>query len=198
ESLGINFVLVYSPGTFRGAPYTDLATLTYPHGSSTMEEVTLLKAVAAAFPAVTTVRVKDALDAVGGVVSKLVLAIRAASLITILAAILVLGGALAAGHRHRVYDAVVLKTLGATRGRLVSAYVLEYVLLGLATGIFGVAAGSIAAALIVTKVMTFTFVWLAGPALAAALAALALTLLFGLIGTVTPLGEKPAPVLRNL
>jgi len=198
QSLGINFVLVYSPATFRGAPHTDLATLTYPQGSTVAEEVALLKAVAQAFPAVTTVRVKDALETLDGIVAKLVLAIRGASLITIVAAILVLGGALAAGHRHRVYDAVILKTLGATRGRLVAAYAVEYVLLGLATGVFGVAAGSVAAALIVNKVMNFTFMWLPGPALLAALAALAVTLAFGLAGTFTALGQKPAPVLRNL
>ena len=143
-------------------------------------------------------RVKDALDAVGGVVEKLVLAIRGASLLTIAAAILVLGGALAAGHRHRVYDAVVLKTLGATRARLLSAYALEYAALGLATAIFGVAAGSLAAMLIVGQVMNFTFVWLPGPALAAAFAALALTVGLGLLGTFAALGHKAGPVLRNL
>ena len=71
---------------------------------------------------VTTVRVKDALEAMGAIVANLVLAIRAASAITLLAAALVLGGALAAGHRSRVYDAVILKTLGATRLRLLGAY----------------------------------------------------------------------------
>ena len=69
----------------------------------------------------------------------------------LVAAVLVLGGALAAGHRYRVYDAVVLKTLGATRGRLIGAYALEYLLLGSATALFGVAAGSIAAWLVVTR-----------------------------------------------
>jgi putative ABC transport system permease protein len=198
QSLGINFVLVFSPGTFHGAPHTDLATLTYPGGTANADEVALLKAVAQTFPAITIVRVKDALEAVGGLVAKLVLGIRTASLITIAAAVLVLGGALAAGHRHRVYDAVVLKTLGATRARLLAAYALEYVLLGLATGIFGVAAGAIAASLIVTEVMRFPFTFLPGPALLAALLALVLTLLFGLTGTFTALGQKPAPVLRNL
>jgi putative ABC transport system permease protein len=183
QTLSINFVLVYSPGTFRGAPHTDLATLTHPSGTTAADEVALLKAVAEAFPAVTTVRVKDALDAVGGILSKLVIGIRGASLVTILAG---------------VYDAVILKTLGATRGRLVGAYALEYLLLGLATGVFGVVAGSISAWLIVTEVMNFPFVWLPGPAAGAALTALALTLAFGLIGTFTALGQKPAPVLRNL
>ncbi len=198
QSLGINFVLVFSPATFRGAPHTELATLTYPGGAPNAEEIALLKAVAHAFPAITIVRVREALEAVGGIVSKLVLGIRAASLITIGAAVLVLAGALAAGHRHRVYDAVVLKTLGATRRRLLAAYALEYLLLGVATGVFGVAAGAIAASLIVTEVMGFRFVFLPGPALLAALLALALTLLFGLAGTFTALGQKPAPVLRNL
>ena len=67
------------------------------------------------FPTVTAVRVHEALEAVGKVVLDLTLAIRGASAITLIAAVLVLAGALAAGHRHRVYDAVVLKTLGATR-----------------------------------------------------------------------------------
>ena len=71
---------------------------------------------------VTAVRVKDALDAIGGIIANLVLAIRGASAVTLLAAALVLGGALAAGHRHRIYDAVILKTLGATRARLLAAY----------------------------------------------------------------------------
>src|SRR5262249_8208566 len=95
ESLGINFVLVYSAAPCRGAPHTELATLTYPQGSTTAEETALVKAAAQAFPAVTTVRVKDALETLAGLMSRLVLAIRSASLITILAAILVLGGALA-------------------------------------------------------------------------------------------------------
>ena len=75
-----------------------------------------MRAVADAFPMVTAVRVKDALEAIGAIVANLVLAIRGASALTLLVAALVLGGALAAGHRHRVYDAVILKTLGATRG----------------------------------------------------------------------------------
>ena len=83
QSLGINFVLVFSPGTFAGAPHTHIATLTYPGGGSAEQETALLKAVAEAFPAVTTVRVKDALDAVGGLVRNLVLAVRGASMVAL-------------------------------------------------------------------------------------------------------------------
>jgi putative ABC transport system permease protein len=144
------------------------------------------------------VRVKDALDTIGNVVMNLVLAIRVASAVTLFAAVLVLGGALAAGHRHRVYDAVVLKTLGATRRQLMTAYALEYLLLGSATVLFGVAAGSLAAWRVVADVMTLPFVWQGGPAIAGSLVALVITLSFGLIGTFAALGRKPAAVLRNL
>jgi putative ABC transport system permease protein len=198
QSLGINFVMVFSPATFRAAPHTHIATLTYPGGSSHEEEAALLKAVADAFPMVTTVRVREALDAVGGIVSNLTLALRAASLLTLLVAVLVLAGALAAGHRHRVYDAVILKTVGATRTRLLSAYALEYLALGLATALFGVAAGSAAAAFAVTAIMNLPFTWLPGPLLAAAAGAIAATVVLGLLGTFTALGQKPAAVLRNL
>lgn len=198
QNLGINFVMVYSPGTFRGAPHTHIATLTYPGQSTLQEEMTLLKRMAKEFPSVTTVRVKDALDAVGAVVSNLILAIRGSSLVTLLAAGLVLGGALAASHHNRVYDAVILRTLGATRARLIAAYALEYALLGTATALLGVAAGSLAAWMVVTQVMNLTYVWLPLPSMAAAAAALLVTLVFGLIGTYGALGQKPAPVLRNL
>jgi putative ABC transport system permease protein len=198
QSLGINFVMVFSPATFRAAPHTHIATLTYPGGGTSEEEAGLLKAMADAFPAVTTVRVREALDSIGHIVTNLALAIRGASVLTLLVAVLVLGGALAAGHRHRVYDAVILKTVGATRMRLLSAYALEYLALGLATALFGVAAGSAAAALIITKVMNLPFAWLPGPLLTAAVGAVAATVLLGLVGTFTALGQKPASVLRNL
>jgi putative ABC transport system permease protein len=198
QSLGINFIMVFSPNTFRGAPNTDIATVTYPGGGNGEQEQALLKAMPDAFPTITTVRVKDALDALGGLVANLVLAVRGASSVTVIAAILVLGGALAAGHRHRVYDAVVLRTLGATRVQLIAAYALEYLMLGLATAAFGVAIGSLAGWGIVSKLMTLPFMWLPGPAFGAAFGALIVTLIFGLWGTFSALSRKPAQVLRNL
>ena len=126
------------------------------------------------------------------------LALRGASSITLIAAALVLGGALAASQRFRVYDAVVLKTLGATRARLIAAYALEYLLIGLATVIFGVAAGALAAALIVTRVMEFPFVCVAGEAAGAAVRCAFCHSGLGLAGTFSALGRKPAEVLRNL
>jgi len=197
QGLGINFVLVFSPNAFKGAPHTHIATLTESHPDSAGDAAIISK-VADAFPMVTTVRVREALETIGTVVANLVLAIRGASAVTLISAILVLGGALAAGHRHRVYDAVILKTLGATRGRLLGAYALEYLLIGLATAVFGVIAGSIAAWLIVTRLMTLSFVWQACSAAGVVAAALIVTVGLGLAGTLLALNQKPAAVLRNL
>ncbi|HYW63675.1 MAG TPA: FtsX-like permease family protein, partial [Bradyrhizobium sp.] len=197
QSLGINFVLVFSPNAFRGAPHTHIATLTEPHPGPA-GDARIIRSVADTFPSVTSVRVREALETIGTVVTNLVLAIRGASAVTLISAILVLGGALAAGHRHRVYDAVILKTLGATRIRLLGAYALEYLMIGLATAVFGVLAGSVAAWLIVTRLMTLSFVWQAGSALGVVAAALVVTVGLGLAGTLVALSQKPATVLRNL
>ena len=198
QSLGINFVLVFSPGTFAGAPHTDIATLTFADGGTAAEETALIKALADTFPTVSAVRVKDALDAVDRIVSNLVAALRGASAVTLIAAALVLGGALAAGQRFRIYDAVILRTLGATRLRLLGAYALEYLFIGLAAVVFAIAAGTLAAWLVVTRVMEFPFAWIPAQALAAAFAALLVTVILGLAGTFAALGHKPAEVLRNL
>jgi len=197
QGLGINFVLVFSPNAFRGAPYTHIATLTETHPDAT-GDAAIVKSVAAAFPMITSVRVREALETIGTVVTNLVLAIRGASAVTLVSAVLVLGGALAAGHRHRVYDAVILKTLGATRGRLLGAYALEYLLIGFATAVFGVIAGSTAAWLIVTRLMTLSFVWQASSAAGVVASALIVTVGLGLAGTLLALNQKPAAVLRNL
>ncbi|HEV2558638.1 MAG TPA: ABC transporter permease [Microvirga sp.] len=198
RSLGINFVMVFSPNTFAGAPHTHLATVTYPGGSDPAQEARILRDAAKAYPQVTSVRVKDALEAVNEVVQQLVTAIRGASSVALIASLLVLAGALAAGHRARLFDAVVLKTLGATRARLLTAYALEYGALGLATAVFGLVAGTLAASLIVTQVMNIPFsLDLSGAVLASALAVL-VTVGLGLVGTWRILSQSPAPYLRNL
>jgi putative ABC transport system permease protein len=197
QGLGINFVLVFSPNAFKGAPHSHVATLTETHPDAA-GDARIIKQVADAFPMVTSVRVREALETIGAVVTNLVLAIRGASAVTLISAILVLGGALAAGHRHRVYDAVILKTLGATRARLLGAYALEYLMIGFATALFGVVAGSTAAWLIVTRLMTLSFIWQAGSATGVVASALIVTVGLGLAGTLLALNQKPATVLRNL
>jgi putative ABC transport system permease protein len=199
RSFGINFVFVFSPNTFAGAPHSFLATAAFPSGSASERELAILKDVANRFPTITSLRVKDALDAISGAMDQLAFAIRGASGIALVSSILVLAGALAAGQRGRIYDAVVLKTLGATRRRLLKAFVIEYALLGLATAVFGLVAGGLAAWFVLIRVMKLeSFTWLWGSALGAVGLALIVTVGLGLLGTWRVLGQKPAAHLRAL
>lgn len=196
ESMGINFVMVFSPNTFAGAPHSWLATLTEDKAVPA-DEAKILNAVTRSYPAITTVRVKDALDVVNRLVAQLGTAIRAAAGVALIASVLVLAGALAAGNRARVHDAVILKTLGATRRTLISAFSLEYMLIGLATAVFALAAGGVAAWFVVARIMTLPSSFLPEVAVATIVFALVLTVGFGLIGTWRVLGHKAAPVLRS-
>ncbi len=196
ESMGINFVMVFSPNTFAGAPHSWLATLT-EEKAAPADEAKILNAVTRSYPAITTVRVKDALDVVNRLVAQLGTAIRAAAGVALIASVLVLAGALAAGNRARIHDAVILKTLGATRKTLIAAFSLEYMLIGLATAVFALAAGGVAAWFVVARIMTLPSQFLPEVAVATIAAALILTVGFGLVGTWRVLGHKAAPVLRT-
>ncbi|HEV7249392.1 MAG TPA: ABC transporter permease [Shinella sp.] len=197
ESLSINFVMVFSPNTFAGAPHAWLATMIDP-GATAEQESATLKAVTNAFPTITSVRVKDALDVVNELVGQLATAIRAAAAVALIASVLVLAGALAAGNRARVHDAVVLKTLGATRSTLIRAFSYEYLMLGLATAIFALFAGGVAAWFVVSRIMTLPSSFLPDVAVMTVVTALVMTVGIGLAGTWRILGQKAAPVLREL
>ncbi len=197
QSLGINFVLVFSPNTFAGAPYSNLATLTFPTRSSDAQEIAILRSAAKMYPNVSSIRVKEALETIDKIVSQLALAVRGASGIAVLASIIVLGGALAAGRRVRAQEAVILKTLGATRRRLLTAMIVEYGLLGLAAALFGLFAGVLSGYGIVVLVMKLTFSMPWSSMLGLVSTALVFVIILGLAGTWRILGQKPAPYLRN-
>ena len=198
RSFAINFVLVYSPNTFKGAPHTFLVTAAFPRDIGPAAEIALQKAAAHDFPAIAGLRVREALETLQGLVDKLAVAIRSASGVALSTSVLVLAGALAANRRTRIYDSVVLKILGATRGRLLAVFLIEYALLGAATAAFGLAAGAAAAYVIVTRIMLLDFAFSWPAALGAAFAALLLTVALGLIGAWRILGQKPAAFLREL
>ncbi len=197
ESMGINFVMVFSPNTFAGAPHSWLATLA-DDTATNADEARILNAITRTFPSVTSVRVKDALDIVNQIVAQLAVAIRAAAGVALVASVLVLSGALAAGNRARVHDAVVLKTLGATRRTLITAFSLEYTIIGLATAIFALFAGGVAAWFVIARIMGLPSAFLPEVAVSTIVIALVLTVGFGLVGTWRVLGHKAAPVLREL
>jgi putative ABC transport system permease protein len=197
ESLSINFVMVFSPNTFRGAPHAWLATLSDP-AATAQQEAQILRAVTNAYPTITSVRVKDAISIVDQLIGQLATAIRAAAAVALIASVLVLSGALAAGNRARTHDAIILKTLGATRNMLIRAFSYEYMILGAATAVFALFAGGVSAWFVVSRIMKLPSAFLPDVAVITLAASLLLTVGIGLAGTWRILGQKAAPVLREL
>lgn len=193
SSLGINFVIVFSPGLLERAPHTHLATVKADGAT----ETALFRAVTRTFPNVSVVRMKDVLTELNSIVERVGGAVRAAAGVTLLAGLLVLAGALAAEHRRRLREGAVLKALGARRRDILASHLLEYAVVGLCGAALAYGLGLAAAWAIVARMMNAPFVPLAGTAAATALGGLLVTLLLGLLSGWRALDAKPAPLLRQ-
>src|SRR5262249_7616829 len=156
-------------------------------------EAMLAHDVGEQFPNVSTIRVKDALAAVDGLLSAVGAAIAATAGLALASGLLVLASAVLAEERRRIYEAVLLKGLGATRRDLARAFLLEQGLLGLATGLLAILLGSIASWVLVTYALDGEWAFSAPAAIAIALGGAALALLIGLGGTWRALSTPAAP-----
>jgi putative ABC transport system permease protein len=192
-SFDMNFAMVFSPGILQRAPHTLLATAEMDPGV----EDAVQRAITQAFPMVSVVRVRDAVAEVGILITNIGLAVRVTAGITLIAGTLVLAGAIAAGHRRRVYEAVVLKVLGATRADITRAFLAEYGLLALLTAAIAGIIGTATAWAVLTQVMQAGWVFIPGAVGWTTLLCAVITLAAGWIGTWRALGQKAAPLLRN-
>jgi putative ABC transport system permease protein len=196
QSLAINFVMVFSPNTLENAPHRVLTTLELPKGTGPETEAKLVQALAERFPLVTAIDVGDVVDAARDLLGKVMAAIRLTAGAVLFIGALVLAGAVTASQQQRQYQAVLFKTLGATRARILSAELLEFGLLGLITAIFAVGVGALIAWGLAKWAFDIDFVW-SGLAAAETIAlALALMLGFGAVVTLRVLSAKAAPYLR--
>ncbi|WP_118857382.1 ABC transporter permease [Sphingomonas mesophila] len=194
DTLGFNYVLVFSPSTLAAAPHNLTATITMPPGRDTAVTTGLLER----FPSATVIAVRDLIGRVGSLLDQMASAIFAAAAIAILAGVAVLIGAIAAARQSRAYDAVILKTLGATRRQLLAGQALEFGLLALVLAALSLALGLGAAWAVIVKLFEFTWApdW---PIVLATLAGGALaTLAIGLVGSLPLLAVRPNRALRQL
>ncbi|MEL7133155.1 MAG: FtsX-like permease family protein, partial [Pseudomonadota bacterium] len=160
-------------------------------------ETQILRDIANAYPNVTAIRVRDAIDRVSEVLSGLAAATSYGAAATLLTGFLVLIGAAAAGTQARTYEAAVLKTLGATRRRILISFATRAALLGLGAGAVALAAG-IAGGWAVSRFIMdtdFTVIW--SSALAIVIGGVTATLMAGLAFAWAPLAARPAQVLRG-
>lgn len=192
STAGIGFVLALNPGALAGAPHTFISTV-YAQEKA---EAAILREVSNAFPNVTVIRVKDAIERVSEVLAGIAAAITYGALATLVTGVVVLVGAAAAGVHARVYEAAVLKTLGASRSTILASFTLRSALLGAVAGLVAIAAGSLAGWGVMTFVMETDYVVEPISALLIVLGGIAATLLAGLAFVWRPLAVRPAQVLR--
>jgi putative ABC transport system permease protein len=186
------FVFLFSPGVLEAAPHTLAATADVPPAA----EAPLLDRLAQALPNVTPISVRALVAQVDEVMRKIKLAVAAVAGVTLLSGVLVLAGAVAAARRRHLYEAVVLKVLGARRLDLLRIFLLEYLGLGATAALAGGLLGSLGAAAVVIFAMHLPWTFSLPAVLAVLMIALALTLAAGFLGTWRLLGRPAAPVLR--
>ncbi len=193
RTLGINFFMVTSPGLLSHAPHTHIATVKLPD----KDQGALLRAVNDALPNVTGIRVADVLGAITGLLNQVAAGLSVTGAITLLAGSVVLIGAVAAGQRQRIREAVILKTLGATRSQIRSAWITEFGILGLVAGFIAAIVGSAASYGVMHYILHTDWIFLPATLTYTLAGALAIMLMFGYIGTLAALRARPAPLLRN-
>ena len=193
RTLRLQFTTIFAPGALDRAPQTYVATVRAPPET----EAGLTAAMAAALPNVSAIRVKDALALVTELVAQMGMAVRVVAAVGLAAGLAVLAGAIAAGRRRRQRDAVVFKVLGATRADLLRSYMLEFAMLGGVAALIGCLLGLAAGYVLLEEVMDIAWAAPFGTAAGTALAAIAVTALFGFLGTWRLLGQPAAPALRE-
>ncbi len=188
-----NFYMILSPGSLDGAPFTYVATVRVP----LRDEVPLQQAVVAAFPNVTAINIGDVMESFVRIIDRLSLAIRAVALFCILAGALVMAAALAATRYRRLYDSVILKALGATRGLIARSFATEYALLGAVAGVIGIALASALSWAVLYFILDLPWSLQPGVLTVGFLLTVALTLTVGFLATFRILGQRPLAVLRQ-
>ncbi|WP_210526239.1 ABC transporter permease [Rubellimicrobium arenae] len=192
QSAGLGFILSLNPSALAGAPHSWIATI---HATEAAEGP-LLRDLAQAYPNITAIRIRDAVEEVQRIIEGVTAAIRVAALATLATGLLVIVGAAAAGERSRAWEAAILKTLGAERRLILGSFALRAALLGLAAGVVALAAGLLGAWAVMRFVMDadFRVVW--GNAVGIILGGTLTTLLAGLAFALRPLAARPARILR--
>lgn len=192
QTFGINFFLVVEPGVLESAPQQRLAVARLPKGNEQRAQ----DAIAASYPNVTLLRIREILEKVLKVLQRISLGIRFLGGFTVVAGVAILAGAISAGSARRGREVALLKTLGMTRRGVAATFAVEYALIGLVAGLIGAFGGTVLAYGVVTR--GFEIPWQFDPAsLAVALSGtVVLAVVAGLAASYRALTRRPIEVLR--
>ena len=192
SNAGMGFILSMNPSALKGAPHSFISTV-YAEEEA---EAQILRDLANAYPNITAIRIRDAIEQASGILSNIAAATAYGAAVTLFTGLLVLIGAVAAGERARNYEAAILKTLGATRSQILTSFALRSALTGLSAGVIALLAGALAAWAVSTFVFETSFRMIWPAALGIIAAGVGATLVAGLVFATRSLGVSPARVLR--
>ena len=192
STAGMGFVMVMNQAALEAAPHTFIATV-YADAEA---EGAIFRDLSDSYPNITAIRVRDAIDQVSDLLAGLASATAWGAAATLLTGFLVLIGAAAADQRSRSYEAAILKTLGATRARILAGLTLRSALLGMAAGVVALGAGITGGWAVSHYVMDTGFEIAWGPAVLIVAGGAVISLLAGLAFALGPVSAKPARVLR--
>lgn len=189
---GMGFVMVLNAAALSGAPHSHIATLYAPPEA----EARILREFARDWPNITAIRVREAIDRATEALDAIATATAWAASAVLATGGVVLIGAVAAGERQRLYEAAVLKVLGASRARILASFALRAALTGAAAGLVAIIAGALAGWAVMERVMELSYTFEFWPAFAVVAGGMLATLLAGLAWVWLPLRTRPAQVLR--
>jgi putative ABC transport system permease protein len=193
ESFAINFFLVVEPGVLDRAPRFRIAAARLAAAA----ELPLQDRLAASYPNVTLLRIREVLDKVVGILEQLGNGIRFLGAFTVLTGIAILAGAVGAGAVRRGRQVALFKTLGMTRSQVVAVFAVEYALVGLVAGILGVVGAVVMAWAVIRFGFQLDWTWHVAALVVAVAATAALTVVAGLAASARALAVKPLTVLRS-
>jgi putative ABC transport system permease protein len=193
QSFTTNFFMILSPGALDGAPAVYVAAARVPAAL----ERGLQDQIVAAFPNVTAIPLRDVLGRVAGVLGDIAVAVRLIALFTLGTGVVVLVGSLASTRYQRLYESVVLRALGATRGAVARTFAVEYACLGATAGVGGTALAALLAWMVLQFVLDVPWAPGLGPWLLGPVVTVAVAVLVGFLTTFRLLGERPLAVLRQ-
>ncbi len=187
---GMGFILSMNPSALAGAPHSYIASIYAEKGA----EAGLLRELSDAYPNITMISVRNAIDKITGLMGKIASAIAYGAVVTLVTGLVVLIGAAAAGERARSYEAALLKTLGATRARVLATFALRTALTGVVAGLVAIAAGSTAGWAVTRFAMEQDFTFEPVSALLIITGGIVITLLAGITFSLRALSVRPAQV----
>jgi len=193
RTFGINFFLVVEPGVLEDAPQQWLAAFQLPRGT----EQRVQDLLAASYPNVTLLRIREILDKIIQVMARIGLGIRFLGGFTVLAGIAILAGAISAGSVRRGREVALLKTLGMTRRTVLGTFAVEYALIGLVAALIGAAGGTLLSWGVLRRGFDLSWSFQPVPFTVAVVGAVVLAIAAGVAASLRAIERRPIEVLRE-